>query len=133
MAKKPSTMESIKKLIESMSPMTPQATEKLVKEMSKVGDQGRRQAEKIVSEMMQAKSKSSQYFSAAVEREVAKQLGEVNTRLSMLEKKVEQLSGVAPAKKTPVKKAAAKKAPVKKVATKKVAAKKAPAKKAPTR
>ena len=126
-------MESIKKLIESMSPMTPQATEKLVKEMSKVGDRGRRQAEKIVSEMMQAKSKSSQYFSAAVEREVAKQLGEVNTRLSMLEKKIEQLSGAAPAKKTPVKKAATKKSPVKKVATKKVAAKKAPAKKAPTR
>ena len=133
MAKKPSTMESIKKLIESMSPMTPQATEKLVKEIIKVGDQGRRQAEKIVSEMMQAKSKSSQYFSAAVEREVAKQLGEVNTRLAMLEKKIEQLSGAAPAKKTSVKKAAAKKAPVKKVATKKVAAKKAPAKKAPTK
>lgn len=113
--------------------MTPQATEKLVKEMSKVGDQGRRQAEKIVSEMMQAKSKSSQYFSAVVEREVAKQLGEVNTRLAMLEKEIEQLSGAAPAKKTPVKKAAAKKAPVKKAATKKVAAKKAPAKKAPTR
>ena len=113
--------------------MTPQATEKLVKEMSKVGDQGRHQAEKIVSEMMQAKSKSSQYFSAAVEREVAKQLGEVNTRLAMLEKEIEQLSGAAPAKKTPVKKAAAKKAPVKKVATKKVAAKRAPAKKAPTR
>ena len=126
-------MESIKKLIESMSPMTPQATEKLVKEMGKVGDQGRRQAEKIVSEMMQAKSKSSQYFSAAVEREVAKQLGEVNTRLAMLEKEIEQLSGAAPAKKTPVKKAAAKKAPLKKVATKKVAAKRAPAKKAPTR
>lgn len=103
--------------------MTPQATEKLVKEMIKVGDQGRRQAEKIVSEMMQAKSKSSQYFSAAVEREVAKQLGEVNTRLAMLEKNIEQLSGVAPAKK----------APVKKVATKKVAAKKVPAKKAPTK
>ena len=113
--------------------MTPQATEKLVKEMGKVGDQGRRQAEKIVSEMMQAKSKSSQYFSAAVEREVAKQLGEVNTRLAMLEKEIEQLAGAAPAKKTPVKKAAAKKAPVKKAATKKVAAKKAPAKKAPTR
>lgn len=108
--------------------MTPQATEKLVKEIIKVGDQGRRQAEKIVSEMMQAKSKSSQYFSAAVEREVAKQLGEVNTRLAMLEKKIEQLSGVAP-----VKKAAAKKAPVKKVATKKVTAKKEPAKKAPTK
>jgi len=126
-------MESIKKLIESMSPMTPQATEKLVKEIIKVGDQGRRQAEKIVSEMMQAKSKSSQYFSAAVEREVAKQLGEVNTRLAMLEKKIEQLSGVAPVKKAPVKKAAAKKAPVKKVATKKVTAKKEPAKKAPTK
>lgn len=126
-------MESIKKLIESMSPMTPQATEKLVKEIIKVGDQGRRQAEKIVSEMMQAKSKSSQYFSAAVEREVAKQLGEVNTRLAMLEKEIEQLSGAAPAKKAPVKKAAAKKAPVKKVATKKVTAKKEPAKKAPTK
>ena len=126
-------MESIKKLIESMSPMTPQATEKLVKEIIKVGDQGRRQAEKIVSEMMQAKSKSSQYFSAAVEREVAKQLGEVNTRLAMLEKKIEQLAGVAPVKKAPVKKAAAKKAPVKKVATKKVTAKKEPAKKAPTK
>lgn len=113
--------------------MTPQATEKLVKEIIKVGDQGRRQAEKIVSEMMQAKSKSSQYFSAAVEREVAKQLGEVNTRLAMLEKKIEQLSGVAPVKKAPVKKAAAKKAPVKKVATKKVTAKKEPAKKAPTK
>ena len=157
MAKNPINKNSMKKLFDTVSPMGPDAAEKFVRELLKAGDERRRDAEKIVAEIVVASRKSAEHFGESVQREVAKQLTKAVKRIDQLEKQVETLSRsleatravlVATAAKSvadsvakrkpaapdaptaPVQKAAVKKAPAKKTVAKKTVAKKTVAKKA---
>lgn len=135
--------------------MGPDAAEKFVRELLKAGDERRRDAEKIVAEIVTASRKTAEQFGDSVQREVAKQLTKAVKRIDQLEKQVETLTRsleatravlvataaksvaetvakhkpAAPAKKVAAKKASAKKTAVKKTATKKTAAKKPAVKK----
>ena len=130
--------------------MGPDAAEKFVRELLKAGDERRRDAEKIVAEIVTASRKTAEQFGDSVQREVAKQLTKAVKRIDQLEKQVETLTRsleatravlVATAAKSvaetvakhkpaaPAKKVAAKKAPAKKTAVKKTATKKTTAKK----
>ena len=135
--------------------MGPDAAEKFVRELLKAGDERRRDAEKIVAEIVAASRKTAEQFGDSVQREVAKQLTKTVKRIDQLEKQVETLTRsleatravlvataaksvaetvakhkpAAPAKKVAAKKASAKKTAVKKTATKKTAAKKPAVKK----
>jgi len=156
MAKNPINKNSMKKLFDTVSPMGPDAAEKFVRELLKAGDERRRDAEKIVTEIVAASRKSAEHFSDAVQREVGKQLTKAVKRIDQLEKQVETLTRSLEATRTvlvaataksvadtvakrntatavaptePAKNVAAKKAPVKKSAVKKAPAKKAVAKK----
>ena len=158
MAKNPINKSSMKKLFDTVSPMGPDAAEKFVRELLKAGDERRRDAEKIVTEIVAASRKSAEQFSDAVQREVGKQLTKAVKRIDQLEKQVETLTRsleatrtvlVATAAKsvadtvakrkaaattttaTPTSTEPAKKAVAKKTAAKKTSAKKAVAKKAP--
>ena len=160
MAKNPINKSSMKKLFDTVSPMGPDAAEKFVRELLKAGDERRRDAEKIVTEIVAASRKSAEQFSDAVQREVGKQLTKAVKRIDQLEKQVETLTRsleatrtvlVATAAKsvadtvakrktaastttatpTPTSTEPAKKAVAKKTAAKKTTAKKAVAKKAP--
>lgn len=158
MAKNPINKNSMKKLFDTVSPMGPDAAEKFVRELLKAGDERRRDAEKIVTEIVAASRKSAEHFSDAVQREVGKQLTKAVKRIDQLEKQVETLTRsleatrtvlVATAAKsvaetvakrktaasttttTPTSKEPAKKAVAKTTAAKKTTAKKAVAKKAP--
>ena len=160
MAKNPINKNSMKKLFDTVSPMGPEAAEKFVRELLKAGDERRRDAEKIVTEIVAASRKSAEHFSDAVQREVGKQLTKAVKRIDQLEKQVETLTRsleatrtvlVATAAKsvaetvakrktaastttttaTPTSTEPAKKAVAKKTAAKKTTAKKAVAKKAP--
>jgi hypothetical protein len=158
MAKNPINKNSMKKLFDTVSPMGPDAAEKFVRELLKAGDERRRDAEKIVTEIVAASRKSAEHFSDAVQREVGKQLTKAVKRIDQLEKQVETLTRsleatrtvlVATAAKsvaetvakrktaastttaTPTSTEPAKKAVAKKTAAKKTTAKKAVAKKAP--
>ena len=158
MAKNPINKSSMKKLFDTVSPMGPDAAEKFVRELLKAGDERRRDAEKIVTEIIAASRKSAEHFNDAVQREVGKQLTKAVKRIDQLEKQVEILTRsleatrtvlVATAAKsvadtvakrkaaatttttTPAPVAPAKKATAKKAPTKKAPAKKAVAKKAP--
>ncbi len=158
MAKNPINKNSMKKLFDTVSPMGPDAAEKFVRELLKAGDERRRDAEKIVTEIIAASRKSAEHFNDAVQREVGKQLTKAVKRIDQLEKQVEILTRsleatrtvlVATAAKsvadtvakrkaaatttttTPAPVAPAKKATAKKAPTKKAPAKKAVAKKAP--
>ena len=158
MAKNPINKSSMKKLFDTVSPMGPDAAEKFVRELLKAGDERRRDAEKIVTEIVAASRKSAEQFSDAVQREVGKQLTKAVKRIDQLEKQVETLTRsleatrtvlVATAAKsvadtvakrkaaaatttaTPTSTEPAKKAVAKKTAAKKTTAKKAAAKKAP--
>jgi hypothetical protein len=150
MAKNPINKSSMKKLFDTVSPMGPDAAEKFVRELLKAGDERRRDAEKIVAEIVTASRKTAEQFGDSVQREVAKQLTKAVKRIDQLEKQVETLTRsleatravlVATAAKSvaetvakhkpaaPAKKVAAKKAPAKKTAVKKTATKKTTAKK----
>ena len=136
----------MKKLFDTVSPMGPDAAEKFVRELLKAGDERRRDAEKIVAEIVTASRKTAEQFGDSVQREVAKQLTKAVKRIDQLEKQVETLTrsleatravlvataakSVAKHKPTaPAKKVAAKKAPAKKTAAKKTAVKKTAEKK----
>ncbi len=158
MAKNPINKNSMKKLFDTVAPMGPDAAEKFVRELLKAGDERRRDAEKIVTEIVAASRKSAEHFSDAVQREVGKQLTKAVKRIDQLEKQVETLTRsleatrtvlVATAAKsvaetvakrktaastttaTPTSTEPAKKAVAKKTAAKKTTVKKAVAKKAP--
>ena len=62
MAKNPINKNSMKKLFDTVSPMGPEAAEKFVRELLKAGDERRRDAEKIVSEIVAASRKSAEQF-----------------------------------------------------------------------
>jgi polyhydroxyalkanoate synthesis regulator phasin len=153
MAKNPINKNSMKKLFDTVSPMGPEAAEKFVRELLKAGDERRRDAEKIVSEIVAASRKSAEQFGDAVQREVAKQLTKAVKRIDHLEKQVETLTRsleatravlVATAAKSVADSVAKRKAaattatatpapstPAKKVATKRAPVKKASVKKSP--
>ena len=160
MAKNPINKSSMKKLFDTVSPMGPDAAEKFVRELLKAGDERRRDAEKIVTEIVAASRKSAEQFSDAVQREVGKQLTKAVKRIDQLEKQVETLTRSLEATRTvlvataaksvadtvakrktaastttatppPTSTEPAKKAVAKKTAAKKTTAKKAVAKKAP--
>ena len=148
MAKNQLSKNSLKKLLDSVTPMAPDAAEKFVRDLLKAGDERRRDAEKVVAEVAAVARRSAEQFSVNVQKEVAKQLGRLVVRIDQVEKQVETLNKnleatrallvAAAAKglqkstgtKSPTTGAsAAKKATAKKPVTKKPAAKKATAKK----
>ena len=160
MAKNQISKNSLKKLLDSVTPMAPDAAEKFVRDLLKVGDERRRDAEKIVAEVATVARRSAEQFSVTVQKEVAKQLGRLVVRIDQVEKKVETLNKnleatrallvAAAAKglskstattkssstttaKPAAKKPAAKKSAAKKPAATKPAAKKSTAKKSPAK
>jgi peptidoglycan hydrolase CwlO-like protein len=160
MAKNQISKNSLKKLLDSVTPMAPDAAEKFVRDLLKVGDERRRDAEKIVAEVATVARRSAEQFSVTVQKEVAKQLSRLVVRIDQVEKQVETLNKnleatrallvAAAAKglskstattkssstttaKPAAKKPAVKKPAVKKPATKKPAAKKSTAKKSPAK
>lgn len=160
MAKNQISKNSLKKLLDSVTPMAPDAAEKFVRDLLKVGDERRRDAEKIVAEVATVARRSAEQFSVTVQKEVAKQLGRLVVRIDQVEKQVETLNKnleatrallvAAAAKglskstattkssstttaKPAAKKPAAKKPAAKKSAAKKPAVKKPAAKKSPAK
>jgi len=159
MAKNQISKNSLKKLLDSVTPMAPDAAEKFVRDLLKAGDERRRDAEKIVAEVATVARRSAEQFSVAVQKEVAKQLGRLVVRIDQVEKQVETLnknleatrallvaaaakglsktsgsvSTASSVTKTSAKKPGAKKTVAKKSAVKKPVAKKSPAKKSPAK
>ena len=146
MAKNQISKNSLKKLLDSVTPMAPEAAEKFVRDLLKVGDERRRDAEKIVAEVATVARRSAEQFSVTVQKEVAKQLGRLVVRIDQVEKQVETLNKNLEATRALLVAAAAKglskstattkssstttaKPAVKKPASKKPAAKKSTAKK----
>jgi peptidoglycan hydrolase CwlO-like protein len=92
MAKNQISKNSLKKLLDSVTPMAPDAAEKFVRDLLKVGDERRRDAEKIVAEVATVARRSAEQFSVTVQKEVAKQLGRLVVRIDQVEKQVETLN-----------------------------------------
>lgn len=108
MAKNPINRESLKKLLDTVTPMNPETAERFVREVLRIGDERRRDAERLLNEVTAAGRKSAEHFSAAVQQEVAKQLGRVVLRIDSLERQIEHLNRNVDATRTVVASAASK-------------------------
>ena len=62
MAKNPINKSSMKKLFDTVSPMGADAAEKFVRELLKAGDERRRDAEKIIAEVVAASRHSAEHL-----------------------------------------------------------------------
>lgn len=92
MAKNPINRDSLKKLLDTVTPMNPDTAERFVREVLRIGDERRRDAERLISEVTAAGRKSAEHFTASVQQEVAKQLGRVVHRIDSLERQLETVN-----------------------------------------
>jgi hypothetical protein len=92
MAKNPINRDSLKKLLDTVTPMNPDTAERFVREVMRIGDERRRDAERLMNEVTAAGRKSAEHFTASVQQEVAKQLGRVVHRIDALERQLETVN-----------------------------------------
>lgn len=92
MAKNPINRDSLKKLLDTVTHMNPESAERFVREVVRVGDERRRDAERVINEVAAAGRKSAEHFSAAVQQEVAKQIGRLVQRIDSLETQIEHVN-----------------------------------------
>lgn len=92
MAKNPINRDSLRKLLDTVTPMNPDTAERFVREVLRIGDERRRDAERLMSEVTAAGRKSAEHFTASVQQEVAKQLGRVVHRIDALERQLETVN-----------------------------------------
>jgi polyhydroxyalkanoate synthesis regulator phasin len=129
----------VKKLLDAgaqFTDMTQQRAERLVKELTKSGEVRRKDAEKLVSDLVDRGRETTESIVHAVQRVVEAQMQRLGQRMDHVEAMVDEVAakvGVTVPKRHTVKEAPVKKAPAKKAAAKKAPTKKAPAKKAPAK
>lgn len=92
MAKNPISRDSLTKFLDTVTPMSPEAAERVVREVLRLGDERRRDAERLVSEVTAAGRRSAEHFTSAVQQEVAKQLGRLVQRIDTLERQLEHVN-----------------------------------------
>lgn len=108
MAKNPINTDALKKLLDTVTPMSPEAAERFVREIVRIGDERRKDAERLVGEVSAAGRRSAEHFTAAVQQEVAKQLGRLVHRIDSLERQLEHVNRNLDATRTAVATAASK-------------------------
>lgn len=92
MANNPINRDALKKLLDTVTPMSPEAAERFVKELMRIGDERRKDAERLVGEVSAAGRRSAEHFASAVQQEVAKQLGRLVQRIDTLERQLEHVN-----------------------------------------
>lgn len=92
MAKTPVNRESIKKLIDVLTPMNPESAEKFVQELLRVADERRKELEKVVGEVARAGFRTAEGLASTVQQEMAKQMTKMASRIDELERQVDALN-----------------------------------------
>ena len=92
MATNPINRDALKKLLDTVTPMSPETAERFVRELMRIGDERRKDAERLVGEVSAAGRRSAEHFASAVQQEVAKQLGRVVQRIDALERQLEHVN-----------------------------------------
>lgn len=92
MANNPINRDALKKLLDTVTPMSPEAAERFVRELMRIGDERRKDAERLVGEVSAAGRRSAEHFASAVQQEVAKQLGRLVQRIDSLERQLEHVN-----------------------------------------
>ena len=91
MAKNLVNRESIKKLLDTLTPMNPETAEKFVQDILRLADERRREVERVVGDVAKASVRTAEGLASSVQREMARQMTKMAARIDDLERQVDSL------------------------------------------
>lgn len=91
MSKSPVNRETMKKLIDALTPMNPDTAEKFVQDLLRVAEERRREIERVVGDVARAGVRTAEGVASSVQHELSKQVSRMAARVDDLEKQVESL------------------------------------------
>lgn len=91
MAKNPVNRETIKKLLDTLTPMNPETAEKFVQDILRLADERRRDVERVVGDVAKAGVRTAEGLASSVQHEMARQMTKMAARIDDLERQVDSL------------------------------------------
>lgn len=91
MAKNPVTRDTVKKLIDALTPMNPETAEKFMQELLRVADERRRDVERVVGDVAKVGVRTAEGVASSIQHEWSRQLTRMASRIDDLERQVEAL------------------------------------------
>lgn len=92
MAKAPVNRETIKKLLDALTPMNPETAEKFVHDILRLADERRKDLERVVGDVAKAGVRTAEGLAVSVQHEMGRQITKMAGRIDDLERQVETLS-----------------------------------------
>ncbi|MFM8856734.1 MAG: hypothetical protein ACKOI2_05930 [Actinomycetota bacterium] len=91
MAKNPVNRETIKKLLDTLTPMNPETAERFVQDILRLADERRRDVERVVGDVAKAGVRTAEGLASSVQHEMARQMTKMAARIDDLERQVDSL------------------------------------------
>lgn len=91
MAKNPVNRDTVKKLIDALTPMNPETAEKFMHELLRIADERRRDVEKVVGDVAKVGVRTAEGVASSIQQEWSRQLSRMAARIDDLEKQVDAL------------------------------------------
>ena len=92
MAKPPVNRETVKKIIDALTPMNPDTAEKFVQDLLRAADERRREVERVVGDVARAGVRTAEGLASSMQQEMARQMTKMAARIDDLERQVESLN-----------------------------------------
>lgn len=92
MPKNPVTKDSIKKMIDVLTPMSPQTAEKFLQDLLRLADERRKGVEKAIGDAAKAGVRTAEGLASTVQQELSRQVSRMAARVDDLERRVDSLS-----------------------------------------
>lgn len=92
MAKTPINRETVKRLIDALTPMNPETAEKFVQDLLRAADERRKEVERVVGDVAKAGVRTAEGLATSVQHELGRQMTKMATRIDDLERQVDSLS-----------------------------------------
>lgn len=92
MAKTPVNRETVKKLLDALTPMNPESAEKFVQDLLRLADERRRELERVVGDVAKAGMRTAEGLATSVQHELGRQVTKMAARIDDLERQVEALN-----------------------------------------
>jgi polyhydroxyalkanoate synthesis regulator phasin len=91
MVKNPVNRETIKKLLDTLTPMNPETAERFVQDILRLADERRRDVERVVGDVAKAGVRTAEGLASSVQHEMARQMTKMAARIDDLERQVDSL------------------------------------------
>jgi polyhydroxyalkanoate synthesis regulator phasin len=100
MAKNPVNRETVKKLLDTLTPMNPETAERFVQDILRLAEERRREVERLVGDVAKAGVRTAEGLASSVQHELARQVTKMAARIDDLERQVDSLGRALEATRT---------------------------------